>query len=732
MKGKTLFSRYVILSLYTLLIVCMGIATIVERQHGSAGAHASVYGTWWFAALWAVLALVSLAYLVRRGVLRRGAVALLHLSFAVILAGALLTRLTAESGTLHLRQEATATAFTGTDGAERRLPFAVSLCRFAIVCYPGTDAVMDYQADLRIAGPNGATDSITVAMNHIGRADGYRFYQSAYDDDLKGVVLLVAHDPYGIAVTYAGYLMLLAGLVWTLASRRTRIRSLYRRATAAAPLLLLAFLCPTDAAAQHTDGTIRKDLAREVAAIPVLYDGRICPLNTPATAFVTKLCGDDTWQGLSADEIFVGWMIHYHAWETKPIIKVAHREVQQMLGISGPWAAVTDFYTPQHAYKLEGKANDMTLDEGTRKAVREADEKIRLITMFYNSEMLRMFPLETDGQMVWHTPGSTALPQGVPEAEFQFINHAMDHLVMHLLAEDADGVRLMAAKIRLYQREKAGDAVPSTFTLRAETFYNRLAACRLAPRLCLVLGLVACVMALSAARRWRRWLMVIVAAMAAYLTLLIALRWWISGHVPLGNGYETMLFMAWTAIVLTLVLMRRFALLAAFGPMASALCLLVASMAMGSPQVSRLMPVLQSPLLTVHVAIIMMAYTLLAFTAFIAVCCLCTGSTHEARQRRLTALSQLTLYPAVACLAAGIFIGAVWANVSWGTYWSWDPKETWALITMMVYAVPLHRSPLTDNNHPKRYHTYVLLAFLTVIITYFGVNYLMPGMHSYA
>ena len=240
MKGTTLFSRYVILSLYTLLIVCMGIATIVERQHGSAGAHASVYGTWWFAALWAVLALVSLAYLVRRGVLRRGAVALLHLSFAVILAGALLTRLTAESGTLHLRQDATATAFTGTDGAERRLPFAVSLCRFTIVCYPGTDAVMDYQADLRIAGPNGATDSITVAMNHIGRADGYRFYQSAYDDDLKGVVLLVAHDPYGIAVTYAGYLMLLAGLVWTLASRRTRIRSLYCRATAAAPLLIPA------------------------------------------------------------------------------------------------------------------------------------------------------------------------------------------------------------------------------------------------------------------------------------------------------------------------------------------------------------------------------------------------------------------------------------------------------------------------------------------------------------
>lgn len=152
--------------------------------------------------------------------------------------------------------------------------------------------------------------------------------------------------------------------------------------------------------------------------------------------------------------------------------------------------------------------------------------------------------------------------------------------------------------------------------------------------------------------------------------------------------------------------------------------------AVGSPQITQLMPVLQSPLLSIHVAVVMLSYALFALVALIALRCLLLKDGDLLT--RLTALSHFLLYPAVALLAIGIFVGAVWANVSWGAYWSWDPKETWALILLMIYAVPLHQTPIVKADRPRRYHAYVLAAFLAVVITYFGVNYFMTGMHSYA
>ena len=184
-------------------------------------------------------------------------------------------------------------------------------------------------------------------------------------------------------------------------------------------------------------------------------------------------------------------------------------------------------------------------------------------------------------------------------------------------------------------------------------------------------------------------------------------------------------------MLLTLLLTSPFPVIKAFGPVVSSFCLLVAVLASGSPQVTQLMPVLQSPLLAVHVFFVMMSYSIIAVMTLIAVRCLSLRRfTSEAE--RMTALSQLLLYPAVAFLAVGIFTGAVWANVSWGSYWSWDPKETWALITLMVYAVPLHQSSLWQSRKPQSYHWFVLLSFLSVLMTYFGVNHFLSGMHSYA
>ena len=722
---------YIVLinSLYTLLVVCMGFSTIVEKFFGKDYVSEVIYDSWWFAALWALTAIVSMLYLIRKKVYRRFAVMMLHTSFIVILIGAMTTHVTSREGTLHLRKGEAVAAFTDNEGVACALPFDICLKDFEIVHYPGTDAVMDYKAHI-IVDSNGTEEEACISMNNIGKFADYRFYQSSYDADGQGTVLLVAFDPYGIAITYTGYLLLLAGLILTMCSRHSRIRQLLRIASRPALTMLVLCLCCGQARAGET---VDKEIADEMGQVAVLYNGRICPLNTAATDFVTKLCGKSTWQGMSANEIFLNWTIFYTEWEKRTIIKVKDREVQKILGINGKWACVRDFYTSQNDYKLKDKISDVSLPESTRKAIRETDEKIQVVTMFYNSELLRIFPLSNHGVIEWHKPGSTELPQDVGEAEFQFINHIMDHLVMSILAKDVTKAKSIIAKIRVYQKEKAQDILPSGALMQAEIINNRLLSATWSVFVCLIFSLLFCVMFFS--RRPERRVgichTVFVLLLTIYITLLIALRWWISGHVPMSNGFETMLFMAWISMLLTLTLTRHFPVMKAFGPVVSSFCLLVAMLASGNPQITQLMPVLQSPLLTFHVVFVMLAYAILAIITLIAIQCLALRL-RTSEMERMTALSQFLLYPAVAFLAIGIFIGAVWANVSWGTYWSWDPKETWALITLMVYAIPLHQSSLWQSRKPRSYHWFVLLSFLTVLMTYFGVNYFLSGMHSYA
>lgn len=713
----------------------MGIATIIEKIQGQNYVHNTIYGSWWFIALWALLAIAALAFLVQKRVHKRCAVFLLHVSFLVMLAGALTTHLTAQSGTLHLRTGKSVNTFTGKDCTMQELPFDITLTRFEIVTYPGSDAVMDYRCHITVTHDD-ATDSISVSMNNIGRAAGYRFYQSAYDTDLQGTQLLVAHDPYGIAITYTGYVLLLIGLLWTMFSRHTRIRQLYRTATK--PLVIAALCITTAVNAYGADITpVSSEIAHEFGKVVVLYNGRLCPINTAATEFVTKLSGKPQWNGYSADEIFTSWMIYYTEWEQQPLIRVKNAQVQHILGIDDQWASVRDFYNADNSYKLNGKANDPALDDATRKAMREADEKIQVVTMFYNSEMLHMFPLadpSNKAKLTWHTPGSTELPLGTPVAEFQFINHAMDKLVENMLVNNEEGAKQIIAKIKLFQKEKAGDVLPSPTMVRLEVAYNSLLSARWVVFLCLTLSLLFCftLFANKQGRVIKAMQQAYIFAQAIFLTTMFVMRWVISGHIPMSNGYETMLFMAWITLIITIAVMRRVPVMKSFGPLVSSLCMLVSMLAVGSPQITLLMPVLQSPLLSIHVALVMIAYALLALITLISVQGLIQASLLRSpgEIERSTALSQLLLYPAVSMLAMGIFVGAVWANVSWGAYWSWDPKETWALITLMIYAVPLHKSFMPSS--PARYHLYILLSFLTVLMTYFGVNYFLSGMHSYA
>ena len=276
----------------------------------------------------------------------------------------------------------------------------------------------------------------------------------------------------------------------------------------------------------------------------------------------------------------------------------------------------------------------------------------------------------------------------------------------------------------------------------AETLYNTLRAETWPAYICLALSLLLCAprfkhrstLSSSFARRLTTHILqrLFPFVLFCFVSLHVLLRWIVTGHAPVSNIPETLLLMSWLSSALSLVaLSRRVPVLGLLCPVVASVCMLGSVLSDSVSPLSSLPPILRSPLLSVHIVLVMVSYTLLFCIALLSVRCLLHGCT-PATLTRLTALSRLLLYPAVSFLASGIIAGAVWANISWGTYWSWDAKETWALLTLMVYLAPFHIHSLDSDSSPRLYHIYVLVAFLVVLATYFGVSYFLPGMHSYA
>ena len=224
-------------------------------------------------------------------------------------------------------------------------------------------------------------------------------------------------------------------------------------------------------------------------------------------------------------------------------------------------------------------------------------------------------------------------------------------------------------------------------------------------------------------------LMVLNVLLFGYLTFVIGRNWYRSGHGPFVGTYSVMMLMAWLVTVAMALLRKRLPIIQPLGFVLAGFSILVASLSFSDPE-ANLMPVLRSPFLSVHVLCMMVSYTLFGLVALIGVVGLIKHNDDTRSMLRDMSLS--ILYPAVFMLTTGTFIGAVWANISWGNYWAWDPKETWALITMLVYAAMLHSSTVSRFAKPRFFHAYAIAAFLTVLITYFGVNFLLGGMHSYA
>ena len=675
-----------ILIIYVALVVVLAVATFVEQARGTAFVGELVYGSVWFCALWGVLAALTLIVCIRMRLWRRVPLLLLHGSFLVILGGAFLTFVWGEQGYVHLEEGKATDRFVVRDNGELvPLPFSLRLDSFRVQCYPGTDAPEDYISYVRLTGSDGVEQAATVSMNRILTSGGYRFYQSSYDPDGQGSWLSVNHDPWGIGVTYAGYALLGLSMLGVLFSRGGEFRRLLRH-----PLLrkggfltvLLLMGTMTVQAQGRKLPVLKQRQADSLAAVQVIYHDRVVPFNTLARDFVLKLTGRPTYKGLTPERVVGGWLLYPEVWKDEPMIRIKSAELRRRLGVEGDFARLSDLFDGQ-TYRLQaywdaskGKTGPLSPLE---KAIVETDEKVGLILMLQNGTLIQ--PLPADGSVA----------------------------------------PLSEAKVR------------------AELLYNRIPFSQVLFMFNLTMGLLAFGLLLykgtrrtvPAGRTFRRVDRVLTGALWAALLFHAfgyGLRWYIGGRVPLSNGYETMQFLALATLLLSVLFRRRFPFTLPFGFLLSGFALLVSYLGQMNPQITPLMPVLVSPWLSSHVSLIMMSYALFAFMMLNGVLALCL----RREALRLLLLSRLLLYPATFFLGAGIFLGAIWANVSWGHYWTWDPKEVWALITFMVYGVAFHARSLRRFRRPLFFHIYMIAAFLTVLMTYFGVNYVLGGMHSYA
>ena len=739
-------------SLLGILLLILTIATILEKIYGTDFVNEYIYSSVPFVILWGVTAITSLLYIIKSKLHRQPVIFLLHLSLLFILAGAFTTWIYGEQGTMRVRQGEQQPSFTDSKGISHQLPFSITLNQFEIIYYKGTLAPMDFISHISVADKDCHRQiQGKVSMNHIFSYQHYRFYQSGYSEDNEGSVFSVSHDPYGIGITYAGYTLLLLSTVFFFFSPQSRFRQLLK-----SPLLhrsltviLLLFAFSLNSNFLKANSTSPKVLPREVAEhfgdLYILYNNRICPLQTFARDFTVKLYGSSSYKGLTPEEVLTGWLFYYDSWKNEPIIRIKSNEARKLLEIEGNYARLKDYISTINEYKLEKMMNHIRSGEQVtdKRGIEEADEKFNIINLVCTGAMMKIFPCRNIAgkTLEWYSQ-SDQLPQDMDNDKWVFIRKSMSYVNEMIVMKKYNDACLLLEKIKKYQQKECDGLLPADNKFKAEKIYNQFDYSKSVAMACICIGLICFIYychCMASQKRTSRKAIIILNILLwivfTYLSAAICLRGYVSNHLPLSNGFETMQFMAWCTLLLTFLLQRKFAMLLPFGFLLCGLTLMVSMLGESNPQITQLMPVLQSPLLSIHVVVIMIAYSLLAFIMLNGVTAVILHqSQKECKEQieRLQIISQIILYPAIFLLAIGIFIGAVWANVSWGRYWGWDPKEVWALITMLVYALALHPRSLPWFHRTMFFHVFCITAFITVLITYFGVNFLLGGMHSYA
>jgi len=853
---KFLLSPVFMGSLFIIFAFAMAAATFIENDYGSEAAYGMVYGTRWFELVLFLLAVNLTGQLIINRLFRKNKlpVALFHLAFILMIAGAGITRYFGWDGIMHIREgESTDKCFSDdkylryqvrnssgeilaeesedynlssssasgfrkkimaggreyelvfagmmsetpvfhlfADGKPEMillkqgpdesfvsgsfksddmefeiaygsnatlLPFKLLLNDFILERYPGSDSPSGYRSDvILIDEPENVKMPFEIYMNNVLKYKGYRFYQSSYDPDEKGTVLSVNHDRAGMIVTYTGYAVLFLFIVLSLLIRNSRFRTVqpglwnsYLRKTV--PVVLLMFMVPglNDISAQHF--IPGKNASDELGKILVQDQrGRTKPLFTLSNDIVRKVTGENKFEGYSSMQFFMGLLLDFDHWKDLPLIKVTNNELRRKIGVRGRYAAFSDLVDMSGggSYKLSADVNSSySKSPGNRnkkdKEIMKVDERVNILFMIYRGDFLRMFPTK-DSTHTWGPPHE-ALTGAVNREDSLYLQNIVSAMAQAVQADNTVRARQVVSSVSSYQERHTEYQLPSQSRVKAEIIYYKLAVFERLFPFYLSLGLIMIILLIIkvisnnpggySLIKVLRWIL-----LAGFIlhTSGIALRWYIAGHAPLSNGYESMIFISWITLLAGFIFSRKSDFALSSTAVLSGLTLLVAHMSFMDPEITNLVPVLKSYWLTLHVSVVTGSYGFLGLGALLGLLSmvLLVMANGKNRERisgtidELTVINYKTLTLGLYFLTIGTFLGAVWANESWGRYWGWDPKETWSLITIVVYTLVTHSRMIPGMKDIYTFNLLSLFAFSSVLMTYFGVNYYLSGLHSYA
>lgn len=721
------------LSFISLGIITLGLiaATFAEKFLGQGVAAGDFYHAPWMIALWIISAASCICSVIACRKAMTVAVMMLHFSLVLILAGAGVTHYFGKQGHVTLSPSATADTYITDSGITETLPFTITLLDCGAEYRPGTLTPTDYFSEVTIGATSNA-GTFRISMNNTLDIDGYRFCQSSLAGDSS--TLSVSHDPWGIGITFAAYALLFLSMLLSLCDRRGRFRSSLRRLLAAA--MMLPALCagagntasasPFTTASQASSATVtmptvlQRPLAEAFGQLCIYSGDRVKPLSTFAREFCLNVYGKESYRGLTPEQVLTGWIFYYDSWKHQPMIRLRSPEARSAMN-GEQYVSLSQLYSGGQ-YHLQP-----LLSSPVSKSLDSDDARIALVTTVCTGSALRIFPLTTDdGTTTWlswadRSPSSTDIDT---QSRISSAISEIYYLINHGRFRDTRTALLSLCEL---QRSMSPRAIPSATALRSEHLYNHIFYPLVSAIIVLMTGMISLALYMYGKLNPRGIMTWIAVVAFAYTTLLIILRWIIGGHIPLATGYETMLALAWISMAVALISVKRIPVIMPLGLIVAGASLLVAMMGTRNPAVGSLMPVLGSRLLSLHVMLVMTSYSLFAILALLSLV-----SLSSMRQvGRMSLVADVLLTPALFLLGAGIFVGAIWAEQSWGRYWGWDPKETWALITFFIYALPLHRHTFPWFRTPRHQLLYLTIAFASVLMTYFGVNYLLPGLHSY-
>jgi cytochrome c-type biogenesis protein CcsB len=664
------------------------------------------------------------------------------------------------------------------------LPFSIKLDDFIADKYPGTEkSYSAYKSKLEIADKReNKVFKDSVFMNNILDYDGHRFFQAGFDPDEKGTNLSVNHDFWGTWITYFGYFLLYFGLMAILFDKNTRFADLKRKLENVklkkSTLMALGFLLfsmlgfsqhnhsenevsPAMPDAKKALEFIKKQNVPQEQADAfgkiVIQDagGRMKPINTFSSELLRKVSKSDTFEGMDSDQVLLSMTQFPEYWYQIPIIylKRGNDSIRKIAGIDKDvkYAKLIDFFDAKGNYKLEPlleKAYAEAIPNQFQKDFIETDKKINLLYSAIGGQILKVFPIPNDPNNKWvsylevNEPTGTALDtiKNVLPFYLNAVNKATQ-------SNDYTFPNSLLIGLTKYQKLYGSKVMLSEKKIESEILYNKYDIFKKLHYWYMFAGIMMLFFSIIGMFNSKKWIShtingfhILIGLFFVLHTVGLIVRWYISGHAPWSDAYESMIYVAWATMFFGLAFDRKSKLTIASTAFVVSMILMVAHWNWMDPSIGNLQPVLNSYWLMIHVAVIVASYgpfTLAMMLGLVSLFLMIfTSEKNKAKMKlsiqELTYINELALTVGLVMLTIGNFLGGQWANESWGRYWGWDPKETWALISIMIYAFVIHARFVPALRGLWVYNIMSVLAFASILMTYFGVNFHLSGMHSYA